>query len=128
MPTKHEKGQKDRLALAVASGRSATSAAKALGIPERTGRRWANDTEFRRLVVKLRNQIMARAAGRLASLASKAAVTLGKLLESSDPEIRLKAARAILADGLAVKEGVRLEEQNHISEDEFVDDDYGDYE
>jgi hypothetical protein len=116
MPTKYEDGQKDALALAVARGRTPTAAAKALGIAERSARRWAADPEFRRLVLALHNQILARAAGRLATLSTKAVRTLGKLLDSQDEEVRYKAARAILADAVAVMEPVRAIERAAILE------------
>jgi hypothetical protein len=122
MPDKHEDGQKDALALAVARGRTPTAAARALGVAERTARRWASDPEFRRLVLSLHNQILARAAGRLAMLSTKAVRTLGTLLDSQDEEVRYKAARAILADAVAVMEPVRANERAAIMEAEVAAD------
>jgi hypothetical protein len=99
----------DALALCVARGQSLRSAAKTLGIGSTTARRWSQEPGFADRVDELRRGIISRATGRLARLATKAADTLGELLDPKhEPETRLKAARAILGDLMAIQEHAKL--------------------
>jgi hypothetical protein len=95
----------DRLALAVAQGRSVRAAARSIGLSETTARRWASEPDFPRRVDAIREQIISKAVGRLAWLSVKAADRLGKLIaDGVEPGLQLMAARAILADLLMVRE------------------------
>jgi transposase len=102
----------ERLALAVAQGYSMRQAAKAADVAPTTARRWASEPSFKLRVEAIRSEVITRAVGKLARLASKAANTLGELLDKSHcGELRLKAARAILQDLLAVREHAELNER-----------------
>jgi hypothetical protein len=93
----------DALALALARGSSLRRAARECRVAESTARRWAADETFKHQIIQIRQQVISQAVGRLAALATKAAATLGRLLDSADEETRLRAARAILADLVAVQ-------------------------
>jgi hypothetical protein len=97
MPQKVPESKLETLAAGVAAGLSVRRAAKAAGIAGTTARRLAAEPSFKATVASIREQILSQAVGQLTRLASKSAATLGKLLDSPDPEIRLKAAREALS-------------------------------
>lgn len=97
--------QVERLALAVASGRSVAGAATELGIAARTAYRMAEEETFRGRVEELRRQAVASAVGSLASAAVEAVMTLKELLSDQTPApTRLGAARAILGELVSLHE------------------------
>lgn len=87
-----------RLALMVAQGESLRAGAKALGISDRTARRWAADPRFKERVDRLRAEMTTAAVGRLADASVEAVETLAKLMRGrkSSATVQLAAARAIL--------------------------------
>jgi hypothetical protein len=105
MPREIPETKVEKLALGLARGGSLRQAAKSAKIAPTTARRMAADKSFKDRVATRRAEIIGQATGRLTRLASKAAETLGDLLDAKhEPEIRLKAARAVLQDLLAVRE------------------------
>ncbi len=106
----------DALAAKLAAGFTYKAAADALGIDERTARRRAARPEFRRFVAAMRRELLAGAVGRLADRMNAAADVLGKLLESPNEAIRLKAAVALLDHGLKAVVMTELEERIDIIE------------
>jgi hypothetical protein len=107
----------DSLALAVAGGLSIAAAARSLEIPERTARGWAAAPEFKASVTRLRQEVMSQSVGILGRLAVKASATLGKLLDSQDEDIRLKASKQVLDAALAVREAAEFSERLAAVED-----------
>jgi transposase len=111
----------EMLAISVARGRSLRQAAKASDVAETTARRWAAEKGFKDRVATRRAEIIGQATGRLSRLAGKAADTLGDLLDAKhEPEIRLKAARAVLQDLLAVREHAELNERLALIEERMA--------
>ena len=100
-----------QVALTLAAGASYRSAASATGVSPRTVARRMNDPAYARHVRQLRSDMIEGASGRLASLTMKAAVTLGKLLDSDADQTTLGAARAILDQAGRYRELVELSER-----------------
>src|SRR3954451_10471727 len=88
--------KQERVALLLASGKTAVAAAAEAGAGERTVRLWLEDPGYRALVAGLRGRLMDQAVGQLADATSAAADELRKLLGEESPAIRLRAAVAIL--------------------------------
>jgi hypothetical protein len=102
----------DKLALALARGLSMRRAAREAGLAETTARRRAAAPGFRARVDAFRREAIDRAVGKLASAAGRAADTMVEHLDGKNsPDVRLKAARGILADLLAVRAHEELAER-----------------
>jgi len=99
------------LALALASGSSIGDAAEKFGLSRRTVERWLAKPPFRRLIARLRSEMLASALGRMTGNMSRAADTVASLLEGAEPHIRLRAARALLSLGLRMQDAVDLTER-----------------
>jgi hypothetical protein len=99
------------LALAIASGSSASEASRNLDIPLRTVQRRMADPDFRRFVSDLRAQMLQRALGHLTENMTKAAGAMTGLLDSPEPAIRLRAARSMLTLGLRLHDAVDVAER-----------------
>lgn len=78
----------DELILALAAGVSVSEAADRAGVGERTAYRRLLDVDFRRRVSEARGRLFDAALGRLANIATKAADTLERLMESDKPQWR----------------------------------------
>lgn len=95
----------EAMALAVATGSSVKAAAEQTGCSARQGYRYSSQPEFRARVAELRSEITSNAVGTLTAGASEAAATLVTLLDAtSEPPIRLAAAKAILASVAPITE------------------------
>ena len=94
----------EELILALAAGASVRKAAEQAGISERTVYRRLADADFRRAVSEARDRLFDAARGRLADLASKAAETLERLMESDKPSVARAAAKAVLVLGPRLRE------------------------
>lgn len=101
----------DKLVLALAAGATVRDAAEQAGIGERTAYRRLADADFRRRVSEARGRLFDTALGRLANLASKAADTLDRLMQSDKPTVALGAAKAVLELGPRLRELTELEER-----------------
>jgi transposase len=108
----------DKLILALAAGASVREAAEQAGIGERTAYRRLADADFRRAVSEARGRMFDAARGRLAGLASKAAETLERLMESEKPAVALGAAKAVLEVGPRLRKSTEVEEGISRLEDE----------
>jgi hypothetical protein len=75
----------NELILALAAGATVREAAERAGVGERTAHRRLADGGFRRAVGEARDRMFDAARGRLAGLASKAAETRQRLMESDKP-------------------------------------------
>lgn len=91
-------------ALAIASGRPGTEAAKIAGVSVRTIRRWSNRKSFADLVTRLRDETISAALGQLLSANASAVETMTALLKSQDERVRLAAASKVLSLTLAVRD------------------------
>ena len=93
----------DRLAMAVAQGKSIAEWARQNGVPRRTAQRWAAEPDVRRQVEDWRRQILDRALGFMAGRSMWAVRGIAKLGEAAESEsVQLRARRAILQDQMAV--------------------------
>ena len=97
------------LVLALAGGHTVRDAARLAGVGERTASRRVADATFRRWVVNLRSDMVARGAGHLADGMAEAAATMRSLLKSPTETVRLAAARAVLELGNRLHEAAELE-------------------
>jgi hypothetical protein len=87
------------LAVAVASGASIRSSAGEIGCSESHAYHLSSTPEFRQRVFDIRSEITSQSVGRLTHAASQAAATLVSLLDASqEPNVRLNASKAILAN------------------------------
>lgn len=101
----------DAMILALASGLSWRAAAKQAGTSHSTIARRMATPEFRQKVIERRSALMDQAAGLLTGAMSRAVKTLRKLLASGDDQVKLGAARAILASAINVKSLVEFEQR-----------------
>ena len=89
----------ERLALEVATGQTVRDAADALDIAESTAYHLSCTPAFKSRVNEIRSAVALAAVSKLASAAALAVNTLiGLLAESQEPNTRLNAAKAILAN------------------------------
>jgi hypothetical protein len=85
-----------RLALAIATGSTATKWAREQGLEPRTVRNWARLPECKQAVERHRQQIVDRVIGTLARHALKSIRQIAKLAETAETDaIKLSAARTI---------------------------------
>src|SRR5262249_59625913 len=94
------------LAVALANGETAVQAAERVGVSDRTVRRKLARPKFRQLVNRLRDQMFAHSLGAMARSQNQAVETFVKLPSDEDPNVRLRAARAIVGLGLRVRDSV----------------------
>jgi hypothetical protein len=99
------------LIVALAGGAGVAGAAAKAGLSKRTAFRRLEDPGFRARVAAARAELVAKATGRLADLASEAAEALGELLKVDDLRLRLGACRAILELGTRLRESSELDER-----------------
>ena len=99
------------IALALAGGQSIAEVAEQFGLSRRTVERRLADPEFRRLVAEFRGQLIATALGYFAENMTRAARTIGALLDSPQEHIRLRAARTLITSGLRIRDSVELADQ-----------------
>jgi hypothetical protein len=108
------------LALALASGTSIQDAAEQAGISRRTVERCLAKPAFRRLVARLRGEMLATALGRLTDNMTRAADTVAALLDAPEPHLRLRAARALMGFALKFRESVDVTDRIHDLERELA--------
>jgi hypothetical protein len=95
--------QHDRLAMAVAQGKSITAWARQNGVPRRTAQRWAAEPDVRRQVEDWRRRVLDRALGYMAGRSMWAVRGIAKLGAAAESEsVQLRARRSILHDQIAV--------------------------
>jgi hypothetical protein len=113
-------GKKSLLAWALASGSSIAQAAEQFGISRRTVERHLARPAFRRRVARLRGELIANALGRMADNMTRAADTVSRLLDSDNPVVALRAARALLSLGLRLRDSVELADRIDQVENELA--------
>ena len=110
MPDTPEIPTKSQLAIALASGVSVPSWARANNVPQSTAYEWAKDPEVRREVDHLRRRALDQAVGRMIKHSKRAADIVFSIAEDAQSEsVRLRAARAIFLDGMVVAKFSGLE-------------------
>lgn len=102
---------KTAAAVSLAKGETVAAAADAAGVNERTVRRWLADDEFAARVGELRSTMIDNAVGQLADAAGEAVQTLREMLAAESEPVRVRAARAILAAVVVLRESVELEDR-----------------
>jgi transposase len=98
----------EALVVALASGMTTTAAAKRIGLSRATVARRLRNPAFRQRVTEARDAMLQRALGRLSAAATKAVVTLSRLLKSQDEKTQLGAARAVLEYVRGMREHAEL--------------------
>jgi len=110
MSKRNNQNQKSGLALAMAAGETVAAWARENQVPVRTARTWSNSPEVRKLVRRIRRRVIDRAVGRLSKNATAAADEIVRLAKKAASEaVRLNAARAVLAELMAVSNYATLE-------------------
>jgi hypothetical protein len=107
------------LAMAIASGATASAAAREMELSLSTVQRRMTDPEFRQLVAELRREMLTSALGRVSHNMTRAADTVAALLDAQEPHIRLRAARALMTMGLKLHDSVELSERIDALEEEL---------
>jgi hypothetical protein len=101
---------REMVALAIASGRTVKDAAITNGVSIRAVADWLRfDPRFVEQIDQLRSGMISSAAGRIANDMTSAAKTLRKLLNDPDSRVQLGAARAVLENGVRLRENTILE-------------------
>jgi hypothetical protein len=101
---------KANLALAMAGGSTVKAWADANGVADRTARTWSNSPEVRDQVEAIRREIVHCTIGRLCNHATAAADEIARLVTGASTDaVRLQAARAVLAELMAVSSYATLE-------------------
>jgi transposase-like protein len=102
----------EQLALALASGLSIDQAAAKIGVSRSTIlRRW-RDPALKRRVAELRGEITDQAIGRLVDTLCEAVLTLRRLMVEADTDsVKLKAATALIENGLKAAAIAQLEQR-----------------
>jgi hypothetical protein len=103
--------RREAAALALAKGLSVADAAKEANIGVRTLYTWRKDSSFSAMVQSFRAELFTEALGKLSGLATKAAETMGDLLDSEHDGIRLGAATRIIEAATKLREMIDLSEQ-----------------
>jgi hypothetical protein len=102
--------KRDRLAMAVAQGKSIAAWARQNEVSERTAQRWAAEPDLRRQVEDWRRRILDRSLGFMAGRSMWAVRGIAKLAAAAESEsVQLRARRAILHDQMAVSKFSNLE-------------------
>jgi len=112
--------KKVALALALASGLSIAAAAQQAGVSESTVRRRLARPAFRRLVARLRGQMLEAALGRMAENMTRAADKVARLIDSDNEAVALRAARTLMSLGLRLRDSVELADRVHEIERELA--------
>src|SRR5437764_1112176 len=120
---RHKKGSDDRLLMTLACGATVETAARSLGLSERTVYRRLSDPDFCRRLQQLRAEMVQRTAGMLTAAAGEGVKALLALVkEGTPPAVRLGAARAVLELGLKVREAAELEQRLAALEEQLLAD------
>jgi hypothetical protein len=111
----------EELVQALAAGATAREAAEQAGVEEQTAHRRLADPDFRRAVSRARGQIFDVAHGRLVGLAGKATGIFKRLMESDQPSVARRAARAVLELAPRLREATEVNERITRLEDQEAD-------
>jgi hypothetical protein len=112
MAGEHRKSTKAQLALALARGVSAAQWARANDVTKMTAYRWAKDPMVRKAVDSYRRRSIDQAIGRMTKQTTRATdVIVAIANHAKSDSVRLRAARAIFSDMMAVSRYSGLEER-----------------
>jgi hypothetical protein len=92
--------KKEQAIAALLSSPTIASAAKAVGVSERTIRNWLKDPEFAAAYRRARQQVVEVTIGRIQQLTAPAAHTMEELLEEGSPAERLRVASMVMTYAL----------------------------
>ena len=104
-------GKNSEIALILATGASVSAAAEKLGLARSTIHRKLRKPAFRKLVAELRSQLFNSALGRMAENMTHATDALASLLDTSDPGVKLRAAKAVLGLALRLRDSVDVSDR-----------------
>jgi autotransporter translocation and assembly factor TamB len=106
------KNADDALIQALACGATAESAAQKAGISLRTVQRRLNDPAFQQRLREMKDDMLKRSASMLTALNGEAIKTLASLQgNSTPPNVRLGAARAVIELSARLRESAELHER-----------------
>jgi hypothetical protein len=112
MSDKRRQAADERLALELAAGASLKTAAEAARVSIRTATRRRADLAFRGRETELRADMVNQALGRLANAsAAAAAVVTRVMLEDTESETRLRAAKTLLDLMIKVREHTQIDDR-----------------
>jgi len=112
MNLRNNRDQKAALALAIAAGRTVKAWAREHDVARRTAYSWARSPDVKEQVRRIRRRAVDRVIGRLSRHAAAAADRIAHLADSAQSEsVQLHAARAVLAELMAVSNYSALEER-----------------
>jgi len=112
VPMGGQRGSDAQLIGVLAAGATQGEVARRCGVSERTVRRRLADPSFAAAVEQARRENLRAVSAALRVQAVQAVVTLGELLEGSQPPaVRLAAARAILDQGVRYHQAVDFEDR-----------------
>jgi hypothetical protein len=103
--------KQERLATLLAAGRNLRDAAREAGISERQAYRWLDEDAFNCRVNHHRSRLVVETLSRLAGIATRAVDTLTEALESTNDNVRVKAAIGILDQLIKIREHSELEQR-----------------
>jgi hypothetical protein len=110
MPKIHPESRKQSLAVALAAGRTVADWADENGLPLSTAYRWAQSRAVVDRVEAIRRDVIHSAVGQLCQHTTAAIAEIARLIkESKSDAVRLSAARAVLAEMMAVANFATLE-------------------
>ena len=85
-------------------GQTLADTATSINVSERTIYRWLSDPHFKETYLALRDVEAQIARAELRGLALKAATTLSKAMDNSDPSISLRAAQSAMSASVKVED------------------------
>lgn len=98
----------DLIVAAIASGKTAEEAAALSGVSVRTVHRRLANPKFKARIGRVRQTLFETILGRIADGMTEAADTLRSLLKAEGDGIKLQAAKAILEQGIRMRDVVEL--------------------
>ena len=101
----------DTLATALATGSTVAEAAQRAGIAERTAYRRLKEPQTQQQIREVRAALLDRAVGKLADSMDAAVATLVRNLTAAPPSVQVRAAVALLEQGVKLRTSVELEQR-----------------
>ena len=101
----------------IAAAPNLTEAAKDAGISEKTLRRWRQDEHFRSELDRLTAEIAETTRQGLMDITMQGFRVIKELMEDTDPQVRLRAARAAVIFGIQVCKAEDLRRETKAAEE-----------
>jgi|SRR5215469_3997345 len=108
----------EELIAALAAGATVRDATEQAGVEQRAAHGRLADADFQRAVSRARGRLFDAALGLLAGLASRAPGIFERLMESDQPSVARRAAKAVLQLGPRLRESTELQERISRLEDQ----------